>query len=181
MNSLINNDLWLNPVVLNLFRMMEHLTFYEVFAEHGRKIKQRIEFNCLYKFGDQSKYYGIDEQNVWIQDVGSVLRYFTDARTSTGQESNSRASKKSALKKVRIGFKKIYYHVPKQLLQSSHKKVTENWKFHAKPVYNSNSITNQCKYFTFSQNIYIPISVICKRLNLKYASIVSRKNYLDNT
>jgi len=31
-----------SAVVLNLFRMTEHLTFYEVFAEHIRKIKQLL-------------------------------------------------------------------------------------------------------------------------------------------
>jgi len=29
-----------NSVVLNLFRMTEHLTFNKVFAEHSRKIQQ---------------------------------------------------------------------------------------------------------------------------------------------
>jgi hypothetical protein len=41
-SKLLDKPLWHHistPVVLNLFRMTEHLTFYKIFAEHNRKIK----------------------------------------------------------------------------------------------------------------------------------------------
>lgn len=49
-------------------------------------------------------------------------------------------------------------------------KKKKNGNFYSKTVYSCNSITNQCKYLNFSPNVNIPITVIYKRLNLKYTS-----------